>query len=329
MILSRLARAGRGAARSMSTTDQSLRVLGQESLVSGSMHAPHVAIFGAGFVGVNTALSLLQRNIASVVSLTDIDEEKCLGEVLDLEDAGAPGAIYKASAEAAGQADVIIITAGRGQLPGETRLELIQGNAKIMASIVASMQPINPEAKIIVVANPCDPLTWQCAQLAGLPDGAVFGSGTVLDSMRLRVELAHHLNVHAHDVHVNVLGEHGDSQFAAYSTGNIGGRPLLEFPGVADLDLGALEASIARKAYEIIDRKKYTAYGVANATATIVDAVINDRKSILPVSVMAPKVRVDRNCCLAVPSVVGVHGIEKVLDIYPHLSPEEAKKYDA
>ena len=141
-----------------------MRQFGIESLGGAGMHAPHVAIFGAGFVGVNTALALLQRNIASRVTLTDVDKEKCLGEVLDLEDAGTPGSILCASPWEAGQADVIVITAGRGQLPGETRLELINGNAKIMKSIIESMgSDINPEAKIVVVANPCDPL--MCAQL--------------------------------------------------------------------------------------------------------------------------------------------------------------------
>ena len=137
-----------------------MRQFGIESLGGAGMHAPHVAIFGAGFVGVNTALALLQRNIASRVTLTDVDKEKCLGEVLDLEDAGTPGSILCASPWEAGQADVIVITAGRGQLPGETRLELINGNAKIMKSIIDSMgSDINPDAKIVVVANPCDPLT--------------------------------------------------------------------------------------------------------------------------------------------------------------------------
>ena len=141
-----------------------------------------------------------------------------------------------------------------------------------MKSIIESMgSDINPEAKIVVVANPCDPLTYYARKLLpDLPEGAIFGSGTVLDTMRLRVELGHRLGVHASDVHVNVLGEHGDSQFSAYSVGNIGGRPLLEFPGVKAINLEKLEYDVGHKAYEIINRKKYTAYGVANATATIV-----------------------------------------------------------
>jgi len=239
-MLARLARRGGGAAArprhfsddriARATRGQvAMRQFGYDPLSGASMHAPHVAVIGAGFVGVNTALALLQRNIASRVTLTDVDEEKCLGEVLDLEDAGTPGSIAVATPEAAGQADVIVITAGRGQRPGETRLELIAGNAAIMKSIMDAMQPLNPEAKIVVVANPCDPLTYYARKLApNLPEGAVFGSGTVLDTMRLRVELGYRLGVHSQDVHVMVLGEHGDTQFAAYSTGNVGGRPLLQ-----------------------------------------------------------------------------------------------------
>lgn len=302
-----------------------MRQFGHGGLVN-AMHAPHVAVIGAGFVGVNTALALLQRNIASKVTLTDVDEEKCLGEVLDLEDAGTPGSIAVATPEAAGQADVIVITAGRGQMPGETRLELIAGNAKIMKSIIDSMQPINPEAKLVIVANPCDPLAYYARQLApDLPEGAIFGSGTTLDTMRLRVELGYRLGVHSQDVHVNMLGEHGDSQFAAYSTGNVGGRPLLQYPGVSAINLQKLEYDVGHKAYEIINRKKYTAYGVANASATIVDAILYDRKAVLPVSVKDPR----RDCFLSIPSVVGVKGVEEVLDIQPHLSFEETAKYDA
>ena len=143
--------------------------------------------------------------------------------------------------------------------------------------------------------------------------------------MRLRVELGHRLGVHASDVHVNVLGEHGDSQFSAYSVGNIGGRPLLEFPGVKSINLEKLEYDVGHKAYEIINRKKYTAYGVANATATIVDAILFDRKAVLPISVKDPT----RECFLSIPTVVGVQGAESVLEIRPHLNYAEAQKYDA
>ena len=138
-------------------------------------------------------------------------------------------------------------------------------------------------------------------------------------------ELGHRLGVHASDVHVNVLGEHGDSQFSAYSVGNIGGRPLLEFPGVKSINLEKLEYDVGHKAYEIINRKKYTAYGVANATATIVDAILFDRKAVLPVSVKDPT----RECFLSIPTVVGVGGAESVLEIRPHLNYAEAQKYDA
>ena len=287
-------------------------------------HATHVSVVGCGFVGANTALALLQRNICSRITLTDVDEDKVRGEVLDLEDAAAPGRISAGTPRDAGAADVVVVTAGRGQRPGETRLDLIGANAKILESCLAAMGPINPAAKIVVVANPCDPLAFHAARLAGLPAGAVFGSGTVLDSRRLKVALAGRLGVHHGAVDLAVLGEHGDSQFAAYSLATVGGIPLRAYPGVAAVDLDAEATAAAHKAYDIIGKKKYTAYGVANATADIVDAILNDRKAVLPVSVKVP----GRDCNISLPSVVGYGGVEATGDIRPHLDAAEVAKYD-
>merc|ERR1719498_2329944 len=158
-------------------------------------HPTHVAIVGAGFVGTTSAFACLLKGTGARVTLTDVMEDKCRGEVLDLEDTG--GSISYATPQEAGQADVIVISAGRGQREGETRLDLVKANSNIMRSVIKGMQPIKKTAKIIVVSNPCDALTYVAQEASGLPQAQVFGSGTVLDSRRLRVELGRTLNVNS------------------------------------------------------------------------------------------------------------------------------------
>jgi len=286
-------------------------------------HATHVAIVGAGFVGTSCAFAMLCKSTAAKVTLTDVNASKVEGEVLDLEDSG--GSVDVATLQEAGQADVIVITAGRGQREGETRLDLIKANAGIIKSVVEGMQPIKPTAKIIVVSNPCDPLTYQAQQSAGLPFSQVFGSGTVLDSRRLRVDLADKLDIHHSSIIVFVLGEHGDSQFPVPSLANVGGVPLLQHPKMKGVDLDEAAAKSASKAYDIISRKGYTAFGVASACEKIVNAILNDTQLVLPVSVRVP----GKDCCLSLPAVVGINGVEQIIDVVPHLSAGEMEKYNA
>jgi L-lactate dehydrogenase len=292
------------------------------SLVSSRLHAKpvHVAVVGAGFVGTNTAFALIEGRIASKVTLTDVNTAKCDGEVLDLED--GDGRIEMATPPEAGQADVIVITAGRGQKEGETRLDLVNANAAIMRSVIEGMKPLNPTAKIIVVSNPCDALTFVAQECSGLPPSQVFGSGTVLDTRRLRIEMARQTGVSFQSVHSFVLGEHGDSQFAAASLATIGGVPIGEW----GVDVEALLKVSSTKAYNIISKKGYTAFGVAVAVQSIVDAVVHDALQIFPVSVRVP----GRRCCLSLPCVVGADGVHSILsDVVEHFSAEEKEKYDA
>merc|ERR1712136_625890 len=196
---------------------------------------------------------------------------KVEGEVLDLEDSG--GSIDVATPQEAGQADVIVITAGRGQKDGETRLDLIKANAAILKSVISGMQPIKSTAKMVVVSNPCDPLTYQAQLCSGLPVNQVFGSGTVLDSRRLRVDLASKLNLHHSSIILFVLGEHGDSQFPVPSLANVGGVPLMQHPKMKDVNLD----EVCKK---------------------IVSSILNDKKCVLPVSVRVP----GKACCLSLPA---------------------------
>eukprot|EP00419_Tripos_fusus_P009796 CAMPEP_0172663726 /NCGR_PEP_ID=MMETSP1074-20121228/6122_1 /TAXON_ID=2916 /ORGANISM="Ceratium fusus, Strain PA161109" /LENGTH=720 /DNA_ID=CAMNT_0013479765 /DNA_START=54 /DNA_END=2216 /DNA_ORIENTATION=+ len=284
----------------------------------------HVAVIGAGFVGTSTAFALLCAAATAHVTLTDVNTEKCLGEVLDLED--GDGRIEMASPQEAGQADIIVITAGRGQREGETRLDLLKANSAIMRSIIAGMQPIKPSAKIIVVSNPCDALTFVAQESAGLPLGQVFGSGTVLDSRRLCTALAHRIGVSPTSVNLFVLGEHGDSQFPAMSLATVGGVPLQQCQQMEGIDFADEAKKSASKAYSIIKKKGYTSFGVAQAIVVIIQAVVGDEQQVLPVSVRVP----DKNCCLSLPCVVGINGVERALDhVVEHFSPEEKAKYDS
>lgn len=292
---------------------------------AGSGGASHVAVVGAGFVGTSASFTLLCGGVGSLVTLTDIVQEKVEGEVMDLEDTG--GAIRVASMQEAGQADVIVITAGRGQRPGETRLDLIEANAGIMRSVAQGMQPINPNAKIICVSNPCDPLTYCCQQHLGLPQNQVFGSGTLLDSIRLRVALGKKLGLHHSALELTVLGEHGDSQFAAFSMARVGGIPLIQFAashGITAEQLHAESQKSRGKAYEIIQRKKYTAFGIGSAIVSITDAILHDRRQVLPVSVRVP----GRECCASLPAVLGRNGVEQILDPTAHLDAKEKTSFE-
>lgn len=284
----------------------------------------HVAIVGAGFVGTSCAFALLNKGTCGKVTLTDVNSVKCLGEVLDLEDSG--GAVQVATPREAGQADIIVIAAGRAQREGETRLDLIKANSTIVASVVQNMQPIKPTAKIIVVSNPCDPLTFVAQEVSGLPLGQVFGSGTMLDSWRLRIALGKIAEVHHSSITLHVLGEHGDSQFPAASLASIGGVPLLKIPRLQQVNVDEISKASATKAYDIISKKGYTAFGVAQAVQSIVETILHNKKAVMPVSIRVP----DRQCCLSLPAVVGARGICQVMNsVVDYFSESERKRYDA
>merc|ERR1719215_1703485 len=187
------------------------------------------------------------------------------------------------------------------------------------------MQPIKETAKILVVSNPCDPLTYVAQENSGLPVNQVFGSGTVLDSWRLRVAVAKAVEVHHSSVTLHVLGEHGDSQFPAPSLANIGGVPMLKAPRLEGVDLDQLSKDSASKAYDIIAKKGYTAFGVAQAVEHIVEAILSNKKKVLPVSIRVPGQR----CCLSLPAVVGIGGIDRVLHhVTEHFDEKERRAYE-
>ncbi|KAG2186063.1 hypothetical protein INT43_002501 [Umbelopsis isabellina] len=281
-----------------------------------------VAVIGAGSVGATIAYALLMRKVASEILLVDIVPEVVNGQVLDLSDSAFLGStvVRGGTYKEAGQCDVIVVTAGAKQNPGESRTELIGRNYKILSSVIGSMQPIQKDAIIMLVANPVDILTSIAQKLSGLPKKQVFGSGTYLDSGRLRLLLSQKLNVSESSIHAYVLGEHGDSQFIAWDAAHVGGKPLLSFPVIQELDKDQVAKEVAGKAYEIIKLKGATYFGIAACVSSLTQCILLNQRHIRPLSVYHEKL----GAVLSVPAVIGRNGIEEIFDI-PLAKDEQAK----
>lgn len=282
-----------------------------------------IAIIGAGFVGSTTAYALLLQDIAAEIILVDINEIRCRGEILDLSDAlsfDGTSQIKSGTSDDAAQADIIIIAAGKPQKANESRVELLAANTKIINEVFKKIKPINPEAIIIVVTNPVDLITYQIQQIAGLPQNQVFGSGTFLDTQRLHSIIGHKLHISEESIDAYILGEHGDTQFAAWSSAKIGGVPALNFPNLTLKELTEMATDVKNKAYEIISCKGATYYGIAACVARMCKAIIFDQKLILPLSIFNQEFGI----CLSMPVVLGENGIEKIIPI--PLNEDEKKQ---
>ncbi|RKO87042.1 hypothetical protein BDK51DRAFT_17692 [Blyttiomyces helicus] len=249
-----------------------------------------VAIIGAGSVGSTAAYACTLQGCASEVLLVDIDEKMRDAQVLDLQDCGfvSDTKVRAGSFADAGAADIIVITAGAKQRPGESRPELVGRNRAILASVLKNMQPIQPDAVLLIVANPVDALTSVAQQLSGLPKNQVLGSGTFLDSERLRAALADRLGVAQTAVHAYVIGEHGDSQVVAWGSATVGNTPLLQLPGMAGVNLPELAVSVRDKAQSIIAAKGATHFGIGTCVASLCAAILNDKRHVRPVSHYIP-----------------------------------------
>ena len=261
------------------------------------------------------------HNLAAELWLVDINQKGCHGEVLDLNDAlalSATSVVKQITLNEARHADIIIITAGKAQKPGQSRQELLQENKEIIASIIKGIEPINPQACIIMVTNPVDTLTWHAQQLSGLPKEQVFGSGTLLDASRLRNLISQRIGVAEQSIHLYVIGEHGDSQVAAFATATVGGVPLTALLDAQTLAQLAQEAK--NKVYDIIACKGCTCYGVASCIAAVCESIIFNQKRAIPVSCYIK----EYDLCMSMPAVIGAQGIAQILSI--PLSPQEKKQ---
>lgn len=287
------------------------------------MNTRKVAVVGCGFVGAASAFSLMQSGLFSEMVLIDSDPAKAEGEALDISH-GVPFAkpikIYAGGYDDIKNASLIIITAGANQKPGETRLDLVKKNIGIFKSIVPEIKKRNFRGILLIVANPVDILTTVAQKLSGLPENRVFGSGTVLDTSRLKSELGAHLNVDPRSVHAFIIGEHGDSEIAAWSSANVSGIPLNKFCEMRghfnhDEAIKKIAADVKNSAYEIIQRKKATYYGIAMSVKRICEAIVRDEKSILPVSSMMHGEYGIDGVSLSMPAIVGKDGIETLVPL--------------
>ena len=289
------------------------------------------AIIGCGFVGSSIAFTLMQRGLFSELVLIDVNRQKAEGEAMDLSH-GLPYAasmnIYAGDYDDVADCALAIITAGANQKPGETRLDLIGRNVEILKGIVPEISSRGFEGVMLIVSNPVDALTYAAYRLSGLPAGRVIGSGTVLDTARLKQRLGEHLQVDSRNVHAVIIGEHGDSELAVWSGANVSGIDLnhfCELRGHFDHEnaMQRIYEAVRGSAYEIIERKGATYYGIAMAVARISEAIVRDEHAVLPVSVLPRGEYGLSELALSLPSVVGHAGVEKVLEI--PLSPEESR----
>lgn len=280
-----------------------------------------VVLVGDGAVGSSYAFAMAQQGIAEEFAIVDIIKKRTEGDALDLEDATAftaPKSIYSADYDTCKDADLVVITAGAPQKPGETRLQLVDKNLKIIKSVVEPIVKSGFDGVFLVAANPVDILTYAVQKFSGFPKNKVVGSGTSLDSARLRVALAKKFHVDPRDVSANIMAEHGDSEFAAFSSATIGGKPLLDMAkeqGAFEDDLLKIEDDVRNKAYEIINRKGATFYGVATALMRISRAILRDENSVLPVGAPLNGEYGLKDIYIGTPAVVNASGIERVIEV--------------
>lgn len=286
------------------------------------MNPRKVAVIGCGFVGASIAFGPhAERTVFRDGALDQ--SRKAEGEAMDLSH-GLPYTasmdIYAGDYKDVADCGLIIITAGANQKPGETRLDLIEKNVGILKSIVPQITATAFEGILMIVANPVDVLTYAAQQISGYPVERVFGSGTVLDTARLKYQVGRHLDVDSRSVHAVIIGEHGDSELPVWSGANVSGIDLNHFCELRghfnhEASMERLYEEVRDSAYEIIERKGATYYGIAMAVARIAESIVKDEHAVLPVSVELQGEYGLSGLALSIPSVVGKNGIEKVLEI--------------
>ncbi|RGT71867.1 L-lactate dehydrogenase [Mediterraneibacter massiliensis] len=281
------------------------------------------AIIGCGFVGASIAYALMQKGTFSEIVLLDANEKKAEGEAMDISH-GLPFAhamdIYAGRYEDIRDASVIIITAGANQRPGETRLDLVQKNAGIMKSVIREIKRVRCEGILLIVSNPVDILTYVALKESGFPPARVIGSGTVLDTARLKYILSEKLEVDSRNVHAFIIGEHGDSELPVWSCANIYGIGLEDFAKMKGYksftsEMEEIYHAVRDSAYEIIERKGATYYGIGMAAGRIAEAIVRDSHAVVPVSVLLNGEYGLLDLCLSIPAIVGSGGAEQVLEI--------------
>lgn len=288
-----------------------------------------IVIVGTGFVGSTTAYTLMLSGLVSEIVLIDINAGKAEGEAMDMNHGMAfvkPLKIYSGTYEDCKDADVVIITGGAGQKPGETRIDLVRKNAAIFKEMIGSIVRYNTECILLVVTNPVDILTYVTYKLSGFPKNRVIGSGTVLDTARLKFMVGEHMGIDPRNVHAFIIGEHGDTEVPTWSLASIAGVPMDAYCdcGNSDNDCIACDRNsfqektfdrVKSSAYEIIDRKGATYYAVALAVRRIVEAIVRNENAILTVSSLLEGEYGLEDICLGVPTQVNGDGIARIIKV--------------
>ena len=291
--------------------------------MSERMDTHKIGLIGTGMVGASFAYSLMQRGVVDELVLIDANSARAEGEAMDLNH-GLPFVrqmrIFAGDYADLADADVIVISAGIGQRPGQTRLELLQTNAGIFRQIVPQIAAVNQDGIIVVATNPVDILTYISAEIVGLDQTRVLGSGTILDTARLRYLLGQHYRINSRSVHAYVVGEHGDSELPLWSLANIGGVPLQDFVGANgqgynQAALDQIFGHTKNAAYEIIERKKATYYAIGLGLQSVVEAIVRDQHTVLTVSSPLSGQYGVSDISISMPTIVGRRGVEKVLDL--------------
>ena len=292
-----------------------------------------IGIVGSGFVGATAGYALVMKGVGREIVFVDKNAERAAAEADDIQHAvpfANPLTVRSGSYSDLAGCRVVLLCAGVGQKPGETRLQLLQRNARIFAEIIPEVLTNAPDAPLVVATNPVDimaHLTWQFASKMGMPRGRVLGSGTTLDTARFRSLLGRHCGVDPHHVHAYVIGEHGDSEVLTWSLATIGGVPIDSFASMrctpfTDAIREDIDAKVRRAAYSIIAGKGATYYGIGSALARIVDVILHDQRSILTVCTPAADVVGVADVTVSLPRLVGGSG---VLETFPlPLSEHEA-----
>ena len=296
-----------------------------------------IGIIGAGSVGATIAYAALIRGVAREISLFDIAKTKVEAEVLDLNH----GLLFAPQAKVDGSddvevlrgSDVVVMTAGAKQKPGQTRMDLAEANAHICAKLLPEVVRVAPEALLLMVTNPVDVVTEVALKLTGLPWQRVVGSGTVLDSSRFRYLVAKHCNVAVQNVHAYIAGEHGDSEIPLWTSATIGSIPLSQWSvdghgRLTAADKDAIVKNVKEAAYQVIQGKGATNYAVGLAVCNILEAILFDERRVLPVSGLLRGFRGMEDVCLSLPRIVGRAGIEAPLPI-PMTVDEESGLHES
>ncbi len=281
-----------------------------------------VVVVGAGSVGATYCYALAQSGLADEILLIDRNEELVLGQVLDLVHGQPFFPTVKISAgteDDYADAQLVVVTAGSAQRPGETRLQLLQKNAEIVGGIAESVSRQGCQGVMLIVTNPVDVITYVALKRSGWERNRVIGSGTVLDSARLRYLIGNHCGVDVHNVHAYVLGEHGDSEFAAWSMTNVAGIKINDYCPICNkcsdwkAERGKIEQQVREAAYQIINAKGSTHFAVGMSLLKITTSILRKQNSVLSVSVLLNGEFGLKDVCLSVPCVVSDGGIEKII----------------